>query len=171
VVIFVTIFGVGFFILLMSLIFGHDVDTDTDVMDHDVSHGPSVLSLRMIALFMVGFGAVGFGMRATTTAGMMASTAAGLGGALVVGVIGYVILRAFYSSQASSTITDDDIIGVTANLVDAISEGGNGQVSCVLRGREMTFLARSKDGQPIPRGKPVRVVGKTGHIVTVEPAE
>jgi membrane-bound ClpP family serine protease len=173
VIIFATIFGIGFLILIMSLLFGGDADTDADVVDDTpgAGHGPSIFSVKMVALFAVGFGAVGFGMRATTEASMMMSSLGGLGGAVVVGIAGYLILRGLYASQASSTITSADIIGKTANLVDAIAEGSNGQISCVLRGREVTFLARSKDGQSIERGVPVRVVGKVGSIVTVEPVE
>ena len=168
--IFATIFGIGFLILIFSLIFGHDVDTD---FDHDFDHGggPSVFSVKMISLLMVGFGALSFGVRATTEATMFVSSMAGVGGAVVIGGIGYAIIRAFYSSQASSTITDDDIIGSMATLIDAIPENGNGQISCILRGREITFLARSKDGKAVSRGSSVKVVSKTASMVTVEPAE
>lgn len=172
--IFVTIFGVGFLILLISLIFGADHDIDMDV-DGDVSgvvesdfHGPSVFSIKMVALLMVGFGGVGFAVRATSDVQMWAASLAGVGGAAVMGGIGYLIIRAFYASQASSTITDSDIIGERATLLDAINEGSNGQVVCIIRGREMTYLARSADGQPIERGTPVRITDKTGARVTVE---
>lgn len=168
-VMFITIFVVGFVILLLSMIFGHDGDVDADV-DHP-GHGPSIFSVKMVALILVGFGGGGFGLRATTDAGMFAASMAGVGGAFVMGLIGWFILRAFYTSQASSTITDQDIIGSTGNLIDGIVEDGRGQVSCVLRGREITFLARSKDGQSIKRGVPVTIVAKTANTVTVEPAE
>lgn len=170
-VIFASIFGVGFAILIFSLLFGHDVDTGIDVgVDTDIDHdgGPSVFSIKMISLLMVGFGALSFGVRATTDAGMFVSSMAGVGGAVIVGAIGYVIIRAFYASQATSTITDEDIVGCVATIIDAIPEGGNGQVSCIIRGREITFLARSKEGDSITRGNPVRVLSKTGNIVTVE---
>jgi len=169
--IFATIFGVGFLVLIFSLIFGHDVDGD---IDHDFDHpeaGPSIFSVKMIALLMVGFGSMSFGIRATTDASMLVASMAGVGGAAVIGGIGYFIIRAFYSSQASSTITDSDIIGCIATLIDAIPENGNGQISCMLRGREITFLARSKSGQAIARGNTVKVISKAGNIVTVEPAE
>ncbi len=172
--IFVTIFAVGFIILLFSLIFGGHGDVDvhgdvSDLVESDV-HGPSIFSVKMVALFMVGFGGVGFGMCATTDVEMWVASAAGVGGAAVIGVIGYLIIAAFYASQASSTITDADIIGERATLLDAITEGGNGQVVCIIRGREMTYLARSADGQPIERGTPVRITSKTGSRVTVERA-
>jgi membrane protein implicated in regulation of membrane protease activity len=178
VVIFATIFGAGFVILILNLIFGHDVDHDFahdgDIGGGDVDHnghGPSILSIRMVSLAMVGFGAVGFGVRATTEAGMLTSSLAGIGGALGVGAIGYIIIRAFYASQASSTISDQDIIGSTGTLIDGVAEGGYGQVACVIRGREITYMARSKDGKQVDRGTPVRITGKTGSTVTVERVE
>ncbi|MEW6411319.1 MAG: NfeD family protein [Candidatus Zixiibacteriota bacterium] len=167
--IFATLFGVGFLILLLSVIFGHDAEADGDTDTGGDSSGPSIFSVRMISLLMVGFGAASFGVRASTDATMFVSSMAGVGGAIVVGAFGYLIIRMFYASQESSTVVDNDIIGCRGNLIDAIPPGGSGQIACVIRGREMTYLARSKDGSPIGRGVPVRVIGKTGNTVTVEP--
>ncbi len=167
--IFISIFAVGFGILLLSMIFGHDTDVDADVDTPD--HGPSIFSVKMIALILVGFGGGGFGLRATTDFEMFACSMGGAGGALVVGFIGWLILRGFYRSQASSTIVDSDIVDSEGTLLDAIVEDGRGQVSCILRGREITFMARSKDGRTIKRGTPVRIIGKTAAVVTVEPIE
>ena len=169
--IFISIFAVGFVILLISMIFGHDGDFDADADTDSFDHGPSIFSVKLIALIMVGFGAGGFGLRATTDAGMFAASMTGVAGSLIVGLFGYLILRAFYRSQASSTIEDGDIVGSSGNLLDGIVGDGRGQVACVLRGREITFLARSKDGGSIKRGTPVRIVSKTAGVVTVEPIE
>jgi len=168
---FVSIFGIGFVMLLISVIFGHDADGDIGGDIDDVGHGPSIFSVRMLSLLLVGFGAFGFGVRASTEAGMFVASMGGIGGAIVVGLIGYLIIRGFYSSQATSTVTDDDIIGCSGNLLDGIPEGGRGQVACVVRGREITFLARSQDGRPIKRGAAVKVVAKTSGVVTVTPLE
>ncbi len=166
--IFALIFGLGFIILLISLVFG-DADADFDVdVDADVGHGPSIFSVKMFALLMVGFGGTGFGIRATTDFSMLQSSLTGVAGALVLCTMGYFILRMFYGSQASSTIGDSDIIGQTANLIDMIDNGATGQVSCIVRGREFTFLARSSSGESINKGAVVKIVGKTGNIVTVE---
>lgn len=170
-IIFATIFGLGFAVLLISLFSGGDTDVDVDgdvSLDTDVAHGPSVFSIKMVALLMVGFGATGFGVRATTDWSMFQASMAGIVGAVILTSIGYVILRAFYTSQASMTIGDSDIIGVEANLIDKIDGSHNGQVSCMIRGREFTFLARSHDAQTIEKGAIVKIVGKTGNIVTVE---
>ncbi len=170
--IFATIFGVGFAILIINLIFGGDADADADADvgdDIDGGHGPSVFSMRIISLLLVGFGAVGFGFRATTEMSMFQSSMAGIGGAVAIGALGYLIIRMFYSSQTSSTISEQDIIGQTANVIDTMSENQNGQVACIIRGREITYLARSVDGSTINRGISVRIIEKTGSVVIVKP--
>lgn len=170
-IIFATIFGVGFLILLFSVLFGGDADADVDAdgdFGDDVGHGPNFFSFKMLALFMVGFGAVGFGVRTTTDWSYFQASLAGVGGAVVVGLLGWLILRIFYTSQASSTIQDHDIVGTTANVIDAISGSEYGQIACIIRGREITFLARSQDGSTIARNSPVRIVRKDGNVVTVE---
>lgn len=170
--IFATIGAVGFVLLLANLIFGGDAEHDVHSVDHDIDHGgPSIFSIRMIALLMVGFGCGGYGIRATTDASMLLSTLAGLGGALVVGLFGYGLIRMFYTSQASSTATDQDIVGSEGTLLDSVPAGGVGQISCTIRGREITYMARSTDGKPIKKGARVRVVRKSGPTVTVEPSE
>ncbi|MBU0983070.1 MAG: hypothetical protein KKA42_04320 [candidate division Zixibacteria bacterium] len=172
-IIFASIFGVGFGVLVLSLIFGSDADIDVDAdIDLDLDHGgPSIFGAKMIALLMVGFGAAGFGMRATTDVSMSTASLTGVGGALLMGVIGYVILRAFYASQASSTITNQDILGQTGNLLDGINGDRYGQVACVIGGREILFLARSEDAASIERGTPVRITAKAGNVVTVQKIE
>lgn len=170
-VIFATIFGAGFAVLLISLIFGHDADAQVDFDHGEIGHGPSIFSFRILALLAIGFGAVGFGCRATTEWSMFECSMAGIGGAFVMGAIGYFILRAFYASQASSTVDDADIIGQQANVIDAVSATDYGQIACIIGGREFTFLARSADGQPIPRNAPVRITAKSGSVVTVTPID
>ncbi|MFH1699299.1 MAG: NfeD family protein [Candidatus Zixiibacteriota bacterium] len=166
--IFATIFGIGFLILILSLLFGHDHDIDADASgDLDSADHPSVFSVKVVALFMVGFGSVGFGLRTTTDWTMIASSMGGVAGAIVVAGIGYVIIRAFYASSESSTINDRDVIGQTANVIDAIDGNNYGQITCIVRGREITFLARTDDGEVIARGAPVKIVSKSGNVVSV----
>jgi membrane-bound ClpP family serine protease len=127
--------------------------------------------MRIISLLLVGFGAVSFGFRATTDFSMFQSSMAGIGGAIAVGALGYLIIYMFYSSQTSSTIMDSDLSGQTANVIDAITDDETGQISCVIRGREITYLARSADGRSIKRGASVRIVKKSGNVVIVKKAD
>lgn len=168
-IVFISIFGVGFSILILSVIFGADSDIDSD-MDAGVE-GPSIFSIKLISLLMIGFGAVGFGCMATTDMTMFQSSLAGVGGAAAVGAVGYMIIRLFYTSQASSTIRNQDLIGKTANVIDAIEKNQNGQIACVMLGREITFLARSIDGLSIKRGEQVEIVSRAGNVITVKKIE
>ncbi|MEZ5360647.1 MAG: NfeD family protein [Candidatus Zixiibacteriota bacterium] len=170
-ILFATIFGVGFLLLISSLIFGgDDVDADVDGdFDHGFDHGPSIFSLKMISLLMVGFGAMAFGIRATTDATMFIASMSGIGGAIVVGIIGYLIIRAMYMSQANSTIGNQDIIGASGTLIDAVPAGGRGQVACIIQGREVTFVAMNvEDGEAIPKSTPVKIVSRIGNSVKVQ---
>lgn len=172
-IIFATVFGVGFAILIISLIFGGHGDVHVDI-GHDAhfgsGEGPSIFSFRIIALLMVGFGAVGFGCRATTDMSMFKASLVGIVGALGVSVIGYLILRMFYANQGTLVVSDSQILGQQGNVIDAIADNGLGQIACVIAGREITFLARSEDNHPIAKNALVRITGKSGNIVTVAPA-
>ncbi len=166
-IIFATVFGVGFAILLTSLVFGGDAEVDVDV-DTDIGfQGPSIFSLKMLSLLMVGFGAVGFGVRSTTDWTMFQASMTGIGGAVGVGLMGYFILKLFYSSQASSTIIDQHMTGAQGHVIDTITGTNYGQVTFSVRGREITFMARSNDSNTIEKRTPVKIVSKTGNIVTV----
>ncbi len=171
-VVFATIGILGFAILLLSLLFGHDHDHDFSGHDHDGSdsnEGPSIFSVKMFAVEMVGFGVTGFGVRAGTDLSSVWASVAGLGGAAVMGIIGYTIIKSVWSQQATSTITKADIIGASGRLIDAIPRDGVGQIACSVRGREDTYLARTQDGHAIPHGRTVKIVDKVGqHAIVTE---
>ncbi len=171
---FATIGILGFAILLVSLLFGHDQDHDFSGTDHDAlsdgDGGPSIFSMKMLAIAMVGFGVTGFGVIAGTDWTMLVASLFGMGGAAVMGLIGFTIIKSVWRQQASSTITRADIIGAMGRLIDAIPAGGVGQIACSVRGREDTYMARTKDGHTIPLGSTVRIVDKVGQHVIVEEA-
>lgn len=169
---FATIGILGFTLLLISLIFSHDHDHDFADHDHpgisDGEGGPSVFSVKMFAVEMVGFGVTGFGVKAGTDWSTLVASLCGIGGALVMGAVGFVIIKSVWRQQASSTITRADIIGSTGRLIDAVPADGVGQVACSVRGREDTYLARTKDGHAIALGRTVKVIDKVGQHVIVE---
>lgn len=169
---FATIGILGFAILLISLLFGHDQDHDFADQDHsgsaDSDSGPSIFSVKMFAIEMVGFGVTGFGIMAGTDWSMLVASVFGLGGAAIMGLLGYAVISSIWKQQASSTITRSDIIGAVGRLIDAVPQDGVGQVACSVRGREDTYMARTKDGHSIPLGRTVKIVDKIGQHVIVE---
>lgn len=169
--VFATIGIFGFAILLLSLLFGHDHDHDFSDHDHDGAHdgdkGPSIFSVKMLAIVMVGFGIAGFGISAGTDWSMLAASLCGIGGAVVMGFLGYTVIKTIWSQQASSTITKSDIIGAVGRLIDAIGKDSVGQVACNVRGREDTYMAKTEDGHAIPLGATVKIIDKVGQYVIV----
>jgi membrane-bound ClpP family serine protease len=164
---------VGFVVLFLVLITGgdhdveHEVDVGHEIDTGDIDHGPSLISIKMLCLIAIGFGVAG-AIAKYNGGNITTSSIWGIGGAAVLGAIGYFLLGIFYRSQASSTITDRDYLGITGRLTVGIPEGGKGQMICVLGGRTFTLTAQSKNEEEIAVNSAVKVVEKIGDTVIVE---
>jgi membrane protein implicated in regulation of membrane protease activity len=169
--------AVGCFLLLVvSMMFGHDQDHDAD-HDHDVdhdhggggAHGPmSVLSVKVMLAFGVGFGAGGY-IGARNDLSWLGSTLSGLTGGLVVGGIGYAFLNALYTRQGSSTVQTKQLVGATGIVDTTIDPDSIGKVVVSLPSGRETFLAKSANGQRLALNTSVKIVRVEGAIVSVEP--
>jgi membrane-bound ClpP family serine protease len=87
----------------------------------------------------------------------------GVVGGFIIGVLGWQILCVFYKQQASSTVTDEDLL--KANLAEvktAIPASGVGQICVVVKGQRRYLSARSQGGTPIEEGAAVKIVGCPG---------
>ncbi len=167
--VFVGLFVVSVVLTLGSFILGHDGD-------HDLSHGdagagdlPSVFSMRVISLFVLGFS--GVGLLCTYAWGLSpgASSLAGLGGGLVMGGIGYGLTVVLCRQQASSLPEPNEYVGQPARVVTAIPANGTGEVSLTVKGQLRTVLAQTADGSALPEGRSVQVAGNTGGTLIVAP--
>jgi len=169
---FLTILGVGLaYILVTGLlghIFGGDNDTDGDVSgDNDSSHDTiSVFSPKVIALFMVGFGAGG-SVATYYDLGVIASTLIGLGSGFALGGIALLGLRLLYGQQASSEISIGDAVGLTGIVTIDIPAVGTGEVGVTVRGQYMTYFAASR-GISIPRNTSVKIESVAGSYLIVQ---
>jgi membrane protein implicated in regulation of membrane protease activity len=161
----------GFVFIIGSSILG-------DMFDHgDFSHdadghgsGPSLLSSRILSVFVTAFGSfgaigihVGYGVGVSTTMGFG-------GGILFAGLI-YLFATFLYSQQASSHVRTGDLVGNTAQVSVAIPKGGVGQVRCTLGDTVVEKVARTSSSEEIPVNTLVRISAIVGDVVVVNRAE
>jgi membrane protein implicated in regulation of membrane protease activity len=168
---FLAIAAFGFFFLIGSSILG-------DMFEHgDFSHdadghgaGPSILSSRILSVFVTAFGSFGaIGIHLGYGVGV--STAMGFGGGVLFAGVIYVFASFLYSQQASSHVRTGDLVGNTAQVSVAIPQGGMGQVRCTLGDTVVEKVARAANNEEIPVNTLVKINTIVGEVVLVVRAE
>ncbi len=166
---FAIIGGVGFVFLVASLVlgdifemFGGEADIGGDGADF------GLFDSRVIAVFVTAFG--GFGTIAAWSGyGAIASSMAGLAGGLVFGGVVSAFGRFLVGQQASSTVTDDALIGKTAQVTVAIKPGSVGQITARVGDERVERLARASADAEIAAGSLVTIKSIAGDSVIVAP--
>lgn len=135
-------------------------------------HEVSILSLSpiSIAAFITSFG--GIGIIATQGFGVQgpASLVWATVGSIVVALVSHLLFfYVFIAPQASSALTADSMLGVTAEVTVPIPGNSVGEIAYVAMGERHTATARSSDGTSIPRGSLVTIEGFAGTALTVKP--
>ncbi len=173
--VFLSIAGIGFVFLLISLIFGEIFEHFEFSFDHDFDHsldhgGPGILSSRVLSVFVTAFG--GFGAVATHY-GLSVAPASGIGffSGAVFGAVVYGFARFLWAEQATSETLNADLAGQTAHVIIGIPQGGVGQVRCRLGEQLIDKIARSKDGSAIPEHTSVTIEEVLGETVIVARSE
>lgn len=168
---FAIIGGVGFVFLLASLIlgdifemFGADADLGGD------GHDFGLFDSRVIAVFITAFGGFGF-IAAWSGLGPIASSLVGLLGGVVFGGVVSAFGRFLIGQQSSSSVTDNDLIGRTAQVIVSIKPGSLGQISARIGDERVEKLARTLSGGEIPPGTMVKIADVAGDSVIVTAAE
>jgi membrane protein implicated in regulation of membrane protease activity len=134
----------------------------------DVSVSP--LSPITIASFVTAFGAIGVLTTQLFQTDPRFSLLWATGGALAIsGMMFLFYSQVLIRSQGSSEVRRRELIGLEAEVTVPISENSPGQVTYVAKSGRMTSMARSVDGQAIPRGRFVRIVSMIGPQVLVQP--
>jgi membrane protein implicated in regulation of membrane protease activity len=178
-VIFVAIAIAAFLIVAGGFLLGHDHDFDHD-FDHDLgdaSHEAGVdthsvigiFSMRVIATFVMGFGAAG-AIALHYGTGYPLASVIGVAAGMVLAALMYGIMLLFIEQQASSTTPTDSLLGCTGTVTVPIDQGGVGEIGVSLGGEYHTFTARAHAG-PLGKGSAVRIVAVSGAILTVDKAE
>jgi membrane protein implicated in regulation of membrane protease activity len=167
--VFLGIGGIGFLFLLISLIFGEVFEHFDSSFDHDLDHGgPTVLSPRVMSVFITAFG--GFGAMATHygLTILPASGVAFISGVVFAAVI-YYFARFLYGQQATTEVRSADITGRIARVTVAIPGGGVGQVRLQVGEEIFDKVARSTDGAAIGLNAIVEIQEVLGEVVIVRP--
>ena len=169
--IFLAIGGLGFLFLLISLIVGDIFDAvgfdfDTNL---DAGHDFGIFDSRVIAIFLTafgGFGAIGVSLGFAA----VASSLFGILGGAAFGALVFYFGRFLYRQQSSSSVTEEDLIGRTAQVVVAIHANQIGQISCRVGEERVEKIARARGGAEIKAGQTVFIEEITGDgvIVSVE---
>lgn len=166
---FAIIGGIGFVFLIISLVVGdifEAVGFDLGVAgDAGVDFG--FLDSRVLAVFITafgGFGAIGVQMGY----GAVAASLIGLLGGVIFGGVVSLFGRFLMGQQASSSVTDDDLIGRTAQVAVAIRPGEVGHISIRVGDQRVERIARSRGDEEIKAGTLVRVAAIAGDSVIVE---
>lgn len=171
-VLFAIIGGVGFLFLLISLVVGDVFEAVGFDLDGGADGGTDfgLLDSRVLAVFLTAFG--GFGVIAAQNGyGAIGSSVVGLVGGVLFAAVVSVFGRFLISQQASSTVTDDDLVGRTAQVTVAIKSGSVGQITAKIGDERVEKIARAKDGAEIAAGTIVKVDAVVGDAIIVVPEE
>ena len=176
----------GFLFLLFSLIFGtdHDAEVDHDFsvdhdVDHDIDHDGDHdtdsgtikhrwFSLKVISSFATGFGAVGSVIR-SNGGGTFWSLAGALICGIVMAVVADAIILFFLKQQASSHISNQQLIGMIGEVTLTIKPNSFGEVSVSHHGHRISGRARSHKEVTISQGSTVKIIRAEGTTFIVEP--
>ncbi|MBK5292514.1 MAG: hypothetical protein JJE04_12665 [Acidobacteriia bacterium] len=164
--VFIGIGSLGFLFLLVSLVFGEIFEGHD--LDHDLDHGPSFFSTRILSVFVTAFG--GFGAIATQY-GLSVLPASGVGfaGGLVFASLIYYFAQFLYGQQATTQLQTGDVVGMTARVIVSIPANGVGQVRCRVGEEMVDRIAKGKGGMTIAENTVVRIEESLGEMVVVRP--
>ena len=169
--IFLIIGGVGFLFLLISFVVGDLFDLiGLDFgADLDSGHDFGIFDSRVISVFLTAFG--GFGVIGTSIGyGAAGSSLFGLLGGIIFGAIVFFFGKFLYNQQSSSSVTMDDLIGRTAQVVVSIKPNQLGQISCRIGEERIEKVARSLGNAEIKAGSLVRIesINSDSVIVSID---
>ena len=167
--VFLVIGGLGFAFLLVSLVVGDIFEMfggSADIGDPGVDFG--FLDSRVLAVFITAFG--GFGAIAAQMGfSAVVSSFVGLLGGVFFAAVVSVFGRFLIGQQASSTVSDHDLVGRSAQVTVAIKAGEVGQITAKIGDERVEKIARAKSGEEIKTGSIVTIESIAGDSVIVSP--
>lgn len=173
-----TIFGIcfvtGLGILLFNLIFGSlsdffsmDLDLDFDLPDTNIAHGIlGFLSPSTLSGFLIAFGGMGFFFEKLHFNPILIWLLASISG-IIAGWALLKLIRFLKHHQNGEAPEDEDLVGLPAEVVNAVLEKGFGSVKYVYNGNSYSSPAVSYEGTYIPQGAQVAIISIKNHVFYV----
>ncbi len=163
-------------ILFLMAILGHDADIGADIdagidiggMDASDVGGPGIFSLKLIMIFLIGFGMTGF---IATYLKWPVPFILGLIGGFTIWFLCYNALSWLYNQQSTSQISSESFIGKEAKVTVPIPKDGAGEIYSKIMGTEKSVYlnARSKEaGKEYKKGDTVTIESVDGNTATVK---
>ena len=163
----------GFIFLMLSFVIGELADAIGGIFDHDtdsdadVHAGPALFSIRSIAAFITGFGAVGYLFTDMGWTPLAASLPA-LGSGILMFGLSYGVTSMLYRQQADSSYNPRELIGHTAEVTLPLSPDSFGEISLTYKSSFVHYAARSRTKEAIGAGEQVKIVDFLGTTALVE---
>lgn len=159
----------GFLVLVLGFFLGNDHEVSGG-MDNSVDQDGviGIFSIKVIATFIMGFGAAGFVCSAQFHCSTMASCLWGAGSGIGLAAVMYFLLWFFSKQQGTSAYSLDSLINAEGTVSVGIDDNARGEVSVTVNDCLSSHMAVAKDGFAIAKGTFVRVVGVSGSELVVE---
>ena len=147
---------------------GQDFDPNVDIDASGGTHlGP--FSPMIIAVFLAFFGGTGFILiKAVPPLGFLTLIPSSGSGVVVAGVSLYAFNKFFHKVEGSSEPRVSRLLGLAAEVITTIPEGGAGEISYVARGTRFHGPSRSLKGQEIKNGTKVVIERMEGPCFIVD---
>jgi hypothetical protein len=172
--VFLIIFGVGLLLAIVTFALGDlfDLGDSGDAGSELGEQGASPFSSRILFVFLTAFGGFGYIGQALDWGTPAAVTLALAGGLVVAAGTFFLIVLPMSRQQGSVHVTENDYLNLEGQVTADIPDGGLGRVTFVVpaSGARVSPAARSANGQRIPFGTAVKVIGAGSGVVTVVPS-
>lgn len=165
----IALFGV--ILLIGGSIFGHDHDHDGG-HDSDSDHGGSeptvsIFSVKVIGVFIMGFGAAGTIAKYYDADNVIASIS-GLCFGLFLGLCMYMFLRLIYGQQANSMVRTEEAIGKNGIVTIEIGPNSVGKVEVSIGDISQIYMAQGKENKSFRKGERIKVIDCHGSQLIVD---
>ncbi|MDA2930633.1 hypothetical protein MYX84_11925 [Acidobacteria bacterium AH-259-O06] len=176
------IFAIGFVFLLVTFVLGElfegvgelaehlDIDFDHDFDHGDHGLGPSILSPKILSVFVTVFGGTGYIVTVQFDYSLLGTSLIGIVSGVILASITFGVVSWLYTQQSTTMVSPESLVGKKGTVSIGIPRAGIGQVVLNVVGARVTKSARSEDGEAIEPNSRVTVVSVEGSGVIVRPS-